>query len=118
MKNLRVLAGAVLFVSSMAVLPGQTPAVFPSLDVRAPIHPRPLNGGGVIHLGYELYITNLAPYPTTIDAVETRDAAAPRGIPVDSSLGLSPAGLDRWHRGPVVHVVNEMPLGNAIVHFK
>ena len=81
MKNLRVLAGAVLFVSSMAVLPGQTPAVFPSLDVRAPIHPRPLNGGGVIHLGYELYITNLAPYPTTIDAVETRDAAAPANAP-------------------------------------
>src|SRR6185503_1698444 len=66
----------VLFVSAAMLPAAQTPPVFPTIDVRASIQPRPLNAGGVTHFAYELYITNLAPFATTIDAVEARDAAA------------------------------------------
>jgi murein DD-endopeptidase len=90
--------------------PGQpTPAPsersFPTLDAHVPLPPSLLIGGGRTHLVYELYLANLSPRETTLEAIDVRDPAASEtvapllrlegraldaaiqraGVPVDSS---------------------------------
>lgn len=55
----------------------QTPAVFPTIAVRAPVAPRPLRAGGATHLVYELHITNLSARQTTVTQVEAHDDRVP-----------------------------------------
>ena len=72
------LPGAIgLMVAALLVAPlaGQAPQVFTSIDVRAPIRPRPFVGGGGTHLVYELHVSNLLPRLTTIEAVEVMDGS-------------------------------------------
>jgi murein DD-endopeptidase MepM/ murein hydrolase activator NlpD len=65
----------------MELASGQTPAGFPTLDVRVPVSPRPLVGDGATHLVYELHITNLSTRGTVLDAVDVRDPQAPHDAP-------------------------------------
>jgi hypothetical protein len=83
-----VIATAV--VSTGLVSFAQTRAVYPQLDVRVPVPPRPLIGGGSTHLAYELHITNLSPQAVTLNAVEVLDATGSRA----TVMRLEGAALD------------------------
>jgi hypothetical protein len=70
----RLVVVATVVVSVGLVAFAQTRAVYPQLDVRVPVPPRPLIGGGSTHLAYELHITNLSGQAATLDAVKVLDA--------------------------------------------
>ena len=91
--SLRALGCVVVATAVVGVGPeafAQTRAVYPQLDVRIPVPPRPLIGGGLSHLDYGLHITNLSGQAATLNAVEELDAAGPR----TTMMRLEGAALD------------------------
>ena len=71
----------------------QTPArTFPTIDGHIPVPPAPLVGGGRTHLVCELYLANLSPRETTLDAIDVRDPATPPQVA--PLLRLEGAALD------------------------
>jgi len=79
-------------IALVAPLVGQTPSVFPALDVRVPVPPRPFTVAGTTYLVYELHVTNLSAQRTTLERIEVADRAAPQNAP--PLLRLESAALD------------------------
>jgi len=77
------LTGVVGLIATALGVPliSQAPRVFPSIDVRVPVRPRPFVTAGTTHLAYELHITNLSSRLTTIDAVEVNDRSGQSDAP-------------------------------------
>jgi hypothetical protein len=77
------LARVMCLIATALVAPlfGQPARVFPGIDVRVPVPPRPFVAGGTTHLVYELHITNLSPRQTTLDTVEVLEETGPRDAP-------------------------------------
>jgi hypothetical protein len=87
-----VIVGVAAMALSLQPARGQAPSAFSTIDVRSPAAPRPLIAGGATHLVYELYITNLSPRETVLDAVDVTDRTAAAGaMPL---LHLEGAALD------------------------
>ncbi|MGE0702583.1 MAG: M23 family metallopeptidase [Vicinamibacterales bacterium] len=74
------IAAASAVVLTTALMLAQAPASFSPLDMRVPVPPRPLVGGGQTHLAYEVHIKNLSPRPATIAVVEVRDGSGSRAL--------------------------------------
>ena len=93
----------------------QTRAVYPQLDVRIPVPPRPLIGGGSTHLAYELHITNLSPQAVTLNAVEVFDAVGARTL----MMRLEGTALDAAsrHAGPQPNAAEKRVLGGGQTMF-
>jgi murein DD-endopeptidase MepM/ murein hydrolase activator NlpD len=87
----------------------QTPPArsFPTLDAHVPVPPAPLIGGGRTHLVYELYLANLSPRETTLEAIDVRDPAAPEqvapllrleGTALDTAIQRAGVPVDAAHK--------------------
>jgi murein DD-endopeptidase MepM/ murein hydrolase activator NlpD len=73
-KVLGALAATLLAGAAPGVAGAAEPSVVP-LDVLAPARATPVQGAGRLHLLYELRLTNFAPRPVTLEALEALDAS-------------------------------------------
>jgi hypothetical protein len=97
----RFAAITALFAIGLMLSPAsaQTPSLFPTIDVRVPVPPQQLVGGGATHLVYELHIANLSTAPTTLDAVEVRDRSAGPNAPALLRLEGETLRAALWRAG-------------------